>query len=71
MAEVTKITIDEDECISCEACVAECEEVFEMNDDKAVIKAEANNPEAFKKYSDAIVSAAESCPSDAIKLETA
>ena len=33
MASVVKI--DEDECIGCEACVEECPEVFEFNEDEA------------------------------------
>lgn len=71
MAEVTKVEIDAGECISCEACVAECENVFEMGDDVAVIKPEAKDPAFLKANSDGIISAVEACPSQAIKIEQA
>jgi len=71
MAEVTNVTIQADDCISCEQCVTECDAVFEMADDKAVVKPEAKNPAFCKSNSDGIVAAAESCPSEAIKYETA
>jgi ferredoxin len=69
MAEITKVWIEDDECISCEACVDACPEVFEMADDKAVIKAEAQDPEFLKQHSDKIAEAAEACPVSAIKFE--
>jgi len=71
MAEVTKVTIDQDECISCEACIAECEAVLEMVDDKATVKADAQDPAVLKQHSDEIIAAAEVCPCDAIQVETA
>lgn len=33
-----KITIKEDECIGCGACVANCSDCFEMDGDKAKVK---------------------------------
>ena len=71
MAEVTKVWIDADECISCEACVSEAPEVLEMVDDKAVVKPEAQNADFCKQHSDEIIASAEVCPSDAVKYETA
>jgi ferredoxin len=65
MAEVNKVTIDAAECISCEACVDACAEVFEMGKDVAVVKAGAK----IKENSDGIVTAAEACPTNAIKYE--
>ena len=37
MAEVSKVSIDAGECISCEACVDACADVFEMGKDAAVV----------------------------------
>lgn len=68
---VTKVEIEAGECISCEACVSECEAVFEMGDDVAVVKPEAKDPEFCKANSDAIMAAVEACPSSAIKVEQA
>ncbi len=71
MAEVTKVEIDTTECSSCELCVSECEAVFEMGDDGAMVKAEAKDPAFLKGNSDGILAAAEACPSSAIKVEKA
>ncbi|HPD30383.1 MAG TPA: ferredoxin [Phycisphaerae bacterium] len=65
MAEVNKVSIDASECISCEACVDACPDVFEMGKDAAVVKAGAD----IQANSDGIVSAAEACPTSAIKYE--
>ena len=69
MAEMTKVWVDESECISCEECVQVCPEVFEMGDDTAVVKAEAQDGDVIQEQSDAIAEAAEACPVDAIKYE--
>jgi len=69
MAEATKVRIEDGECISCEACVEACPEVFEMNDDTAAVKAEAQDADFVKQHSDAIAEAVEACPVDAIKCE--
>ncbi len=71
MAEVSKVEIDSGECISCEACVSECEAVFEMGEDTAVVKAEAKDPAFCKANTEGIMAAVEACPSSAIKTETA
>ena len=65
MAEVTKVTIDAAECISCEACVDACADVFEMGKDVAVVKTGAK----IKENSEGITAAAEACPTNAIKYE--
>lgn len=71
MAQVTKVTINEEECISCEACVAEAPEVFEMVGDKAKVRQEANNPAALKEHSEKILAAVAACPNSSISCETA
>ena len=65
MAEVSKVSIDAGECISCEACVDACAEVFEMGKDTAVVKGGAK----IKENSEGIAAAAEACPTNAIKFE--
>jgi ferredoxin len=65
MAEVSKVTVDAAECISCEACVDACADVFEMGSDTAVVKAGVD----LKANSEGIVTAAEACPTNAIKYE--
>ena len=69
MAEVVKVEIDAGECISCEACVSECEAVFEMGDDVAVVKPEAKDAAFCRANTEGIKAAVEACPSQAIKIE--
>ncbi len=71
MSTITKVWIEDGECISCEACVAECPEVFEMTDDECIIKPEAKKADFLADKSEAIVEAAEACPVDAVKHESA
>lgn len=61
---ISKVWIIEDECTSCEACVDEAPEVFEMGD-VAIVKdgVDLNANEAK------IVEAAEICPVECIKYE--
>jgi ferredoxin len=68
---VTKVEIEAGDCISCEACVSECEAVFEMSDDVAIVKPEAKDPAFCQANSDGIMAAVEACPSSAIKVENA
>ena len=65
MAEDTKVSVDAGECISCEACVDACADVFEMGDNTAVVKAGAD----IKANSEGIRAAVEACPTNAIKTE--
>lgn len=68
MAEtVTKVWVVEDDCTSCEVCVGTCPEVFEMGDDAATVKGGAD----LAANSDDIIQAADDCPTEAIKYETA
>ncbi|MFW6132539.1 MAG: ferredoxin [Planctomycetota bacterium] len=59
-----RATIDEG-CIGCGLCPEVCPEVFEMDDDQAVVKADPVPADA----EDSAREAAESCPVDAIALE--
>ncbi len=69
MANVTKVWIEEDECIACEACIGEAPEILEMDDDKCVVK--TSDPAVLAENSEQIVAAAEACPTDAVKYESA
>lgn len=62
---MTKISIDQDECIGCEACVETCPEVFDFDDDtdKAFVK------EGADAESDCIDEAIASCPAECIEKE--
>ena len=72
MAEVvTKVWVETDNCTSCEACVADCPEVFEMNNDVAAVKKEAGDPAFLKANSQGIIQAAQDCPCESIKYEKA
>jgi ferredoxin len=60
---MVKVTIDENLCIGCGACEATCPDLFEMKDDKAIVKTEQYDDEESAKE------AYEACPVDAINLE--
>ncbi|OGP75073.1 MAG: ferredoxin [Deltaproteobacteria bacterium RBG_16_49_23] len=60
-----KVTVDEETCIGCEACVDTCPEVFEMVGDKAVKKVS----EVPKDLIESCREAAENCPVEAIQVE--
>ena len=60
-----RVTIDEETCVACVACVEICQEVFEMKDDKVLVKIE----EFPKEVSKACQEASENCPVEAIKVE--
>lgn len=60
-----KFKVDQDTCIGCGACVANCPEVFEMVNDKSQVKL---NPVPENLQSDAI-GAEEMCPVQAISHE--
>ncbi len=58
-----KVEINQDECIGCGACVAACEDNFEMEGDKAKVK----NSEI--EEAGCSQEAADSCPVSCIKAE--
>ena len=60
-----KIKIDPDLCTGDEICVQMCPEVFEMEDDKAIVLQE----EVPEELQDSVREAADSCPSEAIIIE--
>ncbi len=57
--------VDEDLCTGCELCVTTCPEVFEMEDDKAIVKTKPVPSEAEENCR----KATEECPVEAIILE--
>jgi ferredoxin len=59
-----KARVTED-CISCGRCVEICPEVFEMGEDRALVKVD----EIAEQYQDATQEAADECPTSAIIVE--
>jgi ferredoxin len=60
-----KAIVDADLCTGCELCVDTCPDVFEMDDDIAVVKVDvvpADSEECARE-------AAEDCPAEAITVE--
>lgn len=59
-----KVTIDKDLCTGCGLCASSCPDVYEMQDNVAVVKAQPSADQA-----DAAKQAAQDCPVEAIKVE--
>jgi ferredoxin len=60
-----KAKVDPDLCTGCELCVDTCPDVFEMQDDIAVVKVDvvpADSQECAEE-------SAETCPAEAIEIE--
>jgi cytochrome b6-f complex iron-sulfur subunit len=57
-------------CIVCDACEADCPEVFDVQEETCVIRPEAKSPDFTKPLTPSIIIAAEGCPVDVIKFET-
>lgn len=57
--------VDPDLCTGCELCVTTCPEVFEMEDDKAIVIGSSVPSEAEENCK----KAAEECPVEAIIIE--
>ncbi len=66
---VTKVWLEQSDCISCEACESGCPEVFEMADGECKIKPEAADAAFLAKYSEQVKEVAEACPVECIKFE--
>jgi ferredoxin len=60
-----KAVVDADLCTGCELCVDTCPDVFEMEDDVAIVIADPVPGDA----EDDTTEAAESCPAEAITVE--
>jgi len=66
MAQEVKVRVDSDGCISCGACVAICENIFEFNDqNKSIVKKQPSNPEEIQCAKEA----ANACPVMVIHVE--
>lgn len=60
-----KATVDKELCIGCGLCVSTCPDVFEMPEDKAIVK---TSP-VPKESEDCSKESAEVCPVEAIKID--
>jgi ferredoxin len=60
-----KVKVDADLCVGCGLCINTCPDVFEMKEDKAVVKMKAV-PAANE---DAVKQAKDECPVEAIIIE--
>ena len=67
---VTKVWI-EPGCIVCDACETTSPEVFDVQEENCIIRPEALSPDFTKPKTQSIIDAAEECPVDVIKFETA
>lgn len=61
---ITKVWIEEG-CTLCELCTDTCPEVFEMGDDTAFVKEDAD----LEKYETEIRESADGCPVEVIQIE--
>ena len=60
-----KAVVDADECTGCELCTQTCPEVFEMEDDIAIVKGDAVPADAEETCRQAV----EECPVECITIE--
>jgi ferredoxin len=60
-----RVTVDEEACIACGLCAETCPEVFELKDDKVIVKME----EVPEELVESCREAAEECPVEAIQVE--
>jgi len=62
---IMKATVDQDLCTGCGLCESTCPEVFELQDDVAVVKVDT----VPKDAEESCKQAAEDCPVEAISCE--
>lgn len=60
-----KVFVDEDLCIGCGLCADTCPDIFEIVDDKSIVRVS----EVPKTYEDLVKEARDNCPVDAISIE--
>ncbi len=60
-----KVRVDAELCVGCNLCVDSCPEVFEMKDDKAIVKTDAVSSE----NEDCCKQSKDECPVEAIIIE--
>jgi len=60
-----KAVVDADECTGCELCTQTCPEVFEMEDDIAIVKGDAVPADVEETCRQAV----EECPVECITIE--
>ena len=60
-----KAIIDAEACVGCGLCANMCEEIYKMEDDKAVVIGNSISDEMLESAKEA----ASSCPVEAIKIE--
>ncbi len=60
-----KAVVDADECTGCELCMQTCPEVFEMEDDIAIVKGDAVPADVEETCRQAV----EECPVECITIE--
>ncbi len=66
---ITKVWLEESDCISCEACESNCPEVFAMEEGECIVKPEAGEATVLAEKTEEIKEAADACPVDCIKFE--
>jgi len=60
-----KVSIDKEECVGCELCVDQCPDIFEMDEEIAVVKKQPGSAEE----EECVILAEEACAVDAISHE--
>jgi len=60
-----KVKVDAELCVGCGLCVNVCQDIFEMQDDKAIVKSETVPAEAEENCKQA----KDDCPVEAIIIE--